>query len=288
MAIIVESRRDFGSMNGGSIRFSNLTDSDKEYLMKKYGISIKDLKTLDLTSGDKKELFMRHRKDFGEHMGFDGHHMFMADQKMKDGSFFEITKDYSEAYPEGWTDIDEDILVVRKNNPGVVIGHPVADCPVVMMTDRRQGITAIGHCSAELIDAKMPMMISEVLQSAYSSKADDIMAYVSACAGDSWTYDKFPKWAKDEDVWKSCIVFGDDEKFHIHLRPAIMTQVILSGLKKENVFFNMDDTILNSSYYSNSAASEYGLNQPEKAGRNFAGMFYADEHSDQTVIKKGK
>lgn len=287
MVKIVESRKDFGSMNGGSIRFANLTDADKEFLIKKYGIDIKDLSTWDLTA-DKKELFMKHREDFGKHMGFDGRKMFMADQKNKNGSFFEITKDYSEAYPEGWTDIDEDILVVRKDNPGVVIGHPVADCPVVMMSDRKQGITAIGHCSAELIDKKMPIMISEVLQRAYSSKAEDIMTYVSACAGDNWTYDSFPKWAKDEKLWDHCIIYGDDNKFHINMRPAIMLQVISSGIKRENVLFNMDDTISNPNYYSNNASSEYGLNQPEKFGRNFAGVFYKENEHDDIEIKKGK
>ena len=50
-------------------------------------------------------------------------------------AFFEIDRDYVEANPNGWTDIDEDILVVTKKTPGVVIGHPVADCPVVMTAD---------------------------------------------------------------------------------------------------------------------------------------------------------
>lgn len=286
MPIIVESRKDFGSMNSGSIRFSNLTEKDKEFLAEKYGITIKDLETFDLTH-DKKCIFMRHREDFGHSMGFDGRKMFMADQKDKSGSFFEVTRDYSDANPDGWTDIDEDILVVRKTTPGIVIGHPVADCPVVMMMDRRQGITAIGHCSAELIDLRLPMMISEVLQSAYSAKADDIITYVSACAGDSWTYDKFPKWAKDMDLWEKCVIYGDDGKFHINLRPAIMLQIISSGLKRENVVFNMDDTIFNPNYFSNSASSPYGLNQEEKAGRHFAGAFY-DDSNDELKIHKGR
>ena len=36
----------------------------------------------------------------------------------------------------------------------------------------------------------------------------------------------------------------------------------------------MDDTITNPNYYSNSAASPYGLNDLSKAGRHFAGLFY--------------
>lgn len=41
-----------------------------------------------------------------------------------------------------------------------------------------------------------------------------------------------------------------------------------------SIQFNMDDTITNPNYYSNCAASPYGLNDPTKYGRNFSGAFY--------------
>ena len=94
---------------------------------------------------------------------FDWYKMFMANQKTKDGSYFEITNDYLEANPDGWSDISEDILIVTDKTPGVVIGHPVADCPVIVMEDKRKGVTAMAHCSADLIDKKMPMMIADTI-----------------------------------------------------------------------------------------------------------------------------
>lgn len=42
----------------------------------------------------------------------------------------------------------------------------------------------------------------------------------------------------------------------------------------KNVVFNGNDTITNPEYYSNSAASPYGLNDPSKFGRNFMGVMY--------------
>ena len=287
MINIVESRNDFGTMNTGTVRFSNLTDSDKKMLCDKYNLSLFDLENYDLTK-DRKSIFNKHRDDFGKAMGFDGKKMFMADQKDKIGTVVEINKDYVEANPDGWTDIDEDILAVTKDTPGVVIGHPVADCPVVMMTDKRKGVSVIGHCDAKLIDKKLPGMIAEVLLVAYESKADDIYTYISACAGESWTYDCFPNWAKDEKMWDKCIVYGDDNNFHINLKPAIMMQLIERGLKKQNIVFNMDDTITNPSYYSNSASNVNGLNKEEKFGRNFAGVFYDDNGKDDIEIHKGK
>ena len=287
MINIVESRKDFGSMNTGTIRFSNLTDADKKMLSDKYNLSIMDLKEYDLTT-DKRKIFDNHREEFGKKYGFDGKKMFMADQKDNVGTFFEITPEYVEANPNGWSDIKEDILVVTKNTPGVVVGHPVADCPVVMMSDRRQGISVVGHCSAEMINKGLPIMIAAILRSAYGSRCDDIMTYVSACAGENWTYDKFPKWATDMNLWDHCIVYGDDNKFHINLRPAILLQILSMGIGRENVFFNMDNTISNPKYYSNSASSPKGEGKEEKYGRNFAGIFYDEKDDNIIKISKGK
>ena len=46
-------------------------------------------------------------------------------------------------------------MIITDSVPGVVIGHAVADCPVVMMVDEKRGVAAIGHCSAEMIDKKL-------------------------------------------------------------------------------------------------------------------------------------
>ena len=287
MVKIVESQRDFGNMNIGKMRPSNLTEEDKRLLSERHHITIKDIDTYDL-SQDREEIFRLHRQNMGEAMGFDGAHMFMADQTHKTGTHFEITKEFVEANPEGWKDIPEDILVVTKNTPGVVIGHPTADCPVVMMMDKRQGISVVGHCSADLIDKRMPAMVGEVLRSVYGSRAEDIYAYVSACAGDNWTYDCFPKWARDEHVWHRCIQMGEDGLFHIRLKPAVLMQVLSVGVPADHIRFNMDDTITDEHYYSNSAASKDGGDTSSKFGRHFSGLFYEDEESDDITIQKGR
>ena len=141
MIKIIESQKDFGSMNAGSIKWENLTEEDKKILQDKYHLEGLSLKNLDLTP-EKANIFLQHRLNLGKSMGFDGKKIFMADQEHKEGTHFEITKDYVEANPNGWTDIPEDILVITSKTPRVVIGHPVADCPVVMMVDQKQKIAA--------------------------------------------------------------------------------------------------------------------------------------------------
>lgn len=227
-----------------------------------------------LSAEERQALFLNSRISAGKHFGFDGHKVFMADQIDKCGSYFKITDEYVRENPNGWSDIREDILLITDEVPSVVIGHPVADCPVVMMEDPIKGVAAIAHCSAEMIDRKLPMMVADALVDAYGSRDEDIVTYVSACAGDGWTYNGFPKWATDEEMWKDGIVADENGIFHIDLRKVIAKQLEMRNIDLENVEFNMDDTITNPNYYSNNASSPYGGNDQSKAGRNFAGLFY--------------
>lgn len=247
---IVESTREHGNMNANKRFYSE-----------------------SLTTEEREKLFFEHRAMLGSHYGFDPNKFFMADQLDKTGSYFEITEDYVRENPNGWTDIREDILIITDKVPGVVIGHPVADCPVVIISDARQGVTAIGHCSAELIDKKMPMMVADALVEAYGSNDKDLYAYISACAGPNWTYNNMPGWAKDMNVWKNSII-DDNGIFRINLRQALLEQLKERKIVLNHIRCNPADTITDSRYYSNFAASTYGLNDESKSGRHFAGAFY--------------
>lgn len=266
----VDSQNIYGTMNGGTVSLTNMTDSDKKMIK-----DLHDLESLDdysLTKDDKSMVFREHRKAFAADQGFDWHKMFMMDQVNKDGSYFELTEDYVEANPNGWTDIPEDILIITDKVPGVVAGCPVADCPVVMMSDMKQGITAIAHCSANLIDKKLPMMVADALTQGYGSREENLSIIVGAHAGPNWTYDSWPNFASDKEFWKDCIVEQDGE-FKINLRKALKKQFALRGLENCDTIYNMADTITDSRYYSNAVYRK----QPEKLGRHFEGAFYEEE-----------
>lgn len=266
----VSSKNIFGTMNSGTVRLSNLTESDRELIMHRHNLSsMEGFTDNDITRQDKSAIFSEHRKALGEAFDFDPAKMFMADQVDKTGSYFEITPEYVEKNPKGWTDINQDILVVTDKVPGVVVGHPVADCPVVMMVDEKLGVAAVGHCSAEMINKKLPVMIAKALED-YGSNIEDIEVLVSACVGPDWTYDRFPGWATDSEVWKDAITEVNGE-FKIDLRKAIKKQLDSKGLK--NVTFNMDDTITNDLYYSNSE----GRIRTCKIGRQFEGLYFNEE-----------
>lgn len=233
----------------------------------------------DWTLEQRKEEFMKHRIAAAKDYGFDPKMMFMADQDKKDGSYKILDQEFISQYDDGWNaSIPEDILIITNKTPNVVIGHPVADCPVVMMTDATKGVVAIGHCSAELIDKKMPMMIADALVDAYGSKDEDIYTFVSACAGPNWTYNQYPAWATDRKMWEAGITADENNIFHIDIKKVIANQLKERNIYgKANVIFSLADTIRDPRFYSNSASSPYGLNDATKAGRNFAGMFYKEE-----------
>ena len=238
--------------------------------MYKNDLKPSELEEYQLTKSDKNMIFANHRRAFAEANGFDWHKMFMADQVNKNGSYFEITRDYVENNSNGWTDIPEDILIITDEVPGVAIGHPVADCPVIIMEDVKNKVTAIAHCSAELIDKRMPMMIADALSSAYNTKDEDIKVRVSSCAGPTWTYDKWPGFANDKKIWEdTCAITEWDNEFKINIRAAIAGQLIERGIG-QNVSYDFADTIIDKEYYSNSASRS----NPDKYGRQFTGAIY--------------
>lgn len=279
---IIDVGNQFGTMNTSSISLSNLSGLDKFYLYAVFGVLVDhDSK---LNSEIRQIIFERHRRAMADHYGFDASKIFIADQKNKDGSSFEITREFVEANPDGlMASIPEDILITTDKVPGVVIGHPVADCPVVMAADLSKGAVAIAHCSAELIDKKMPMMVVDALQRAYDSKDDDIVAYISACAGSDWSYDTYPRWATDRKLWDGAII-EENGVFKIDMRKVIENELLERNI--HTMEFNMDNTRTNPNYYSNSMASPNGGNDPTKAGRNFAGVFFKPKYREKVKFKE--
>lgn len=269
----VDSRNIYGTMNGGTIRLSNITKADKEMLIKQH--ALQTLEGYELTQEDKDRIFDTHWENFARDNGFDPGRKFMTLQDTKKrelGSYFELEKEYVEANPGGWTDIFESILIVTDKVPGVVACHPVADCPVVIMHDKKQNIAALAHCSADLVDKKLPMMVADALTQGYGTKEEDISILVGAHAGPNWTYNNYPKWATDEELWNDCIT-EKDGLYKINLKKALLKQFVERKLGNCPTKMSLADTITDPRYYSNSA-KDY---DSSKLGRHIEGIFFEDD-----------
>ncbi len=218
----------------------------------------------------RRELFLENRKKAAKHYGFDPYKFYMPSQQ-KDGSYQVLTEEMVAATQDGWDlDIPADILIVTDRTPNVVVGYPVADCAVVIMSDLKNGMTATAHCAAEFVDRRLPQMTLEALKSEINSKEDDISVYVSACAGNSWVYHRFPSWATDAEIWeRSGAIVEDHGMYRIDLRKAILAQLEVNAFHQ--FLMNPADTITNDHYFSNHAAN---CGDETKLGRHFAGAFY--------------
>lgn len=245
---MIDTTKEFGTMTTKDIFYDSKLDYEK-----------------------RKTIFLERRKVASlSHNGeFDPYKFYMPSQT-KDGSATVLTQEMVDAYQDGWDlDIKSDILIVTDKTPGVVAGYPVADCPVLIASDLKNGVTATAHCGAEMVDRYLPQMTVEALQSKYDSKLDDIYIYIGSHAGANWTYDRVPSFI-NESFWEETGAFRQvgDKDYKIDLRKALLYQ--LNPEKFESYIVNNDDTITNNNYFSNSAAGK----DESKFGRQFTGAYY--------------
>lgn len=234
-------------------------------------------------SNIKNDLFKR-RLNLGEKYGFDGTKIIVplqknmsCNNKYPDGKYV-VLNDEDCVYQEIdlWSvDIPTDIMLIKKGIPGVMMAYPVADCPVVIMEDRKNGALALAHCGAEYINRELPMQIADSLLKEVNSFDEDIKVYVGPYASaDNFTYDSYPKWATNDKVWDGCI-YEKDGLYHIDMKKAIINQLNERKIKLENIKISNVDTISSPYYYSNNAAYH---GHKEKNGRFLVGAGYAEQN----------
>lgn len=222
------------------------------------------------------DIFLKVRQEIGRKIGFKGEKMFQASQKTSqnndlypDGKYIVITEENMMQEDYWYEQLPADILIISNKYKNIVVGNQMADCPVLIVEDRKLGVTALSHCGASYIDRYLPVDTIKALQKEYSSQLEDIYVYIGSCIKkDSYTYDCYPKWATNKDVWKEAITKKNDI-YYIDLIKAITNQLNNIGIK--NIEISPYDTATNPRFYSNAAASK---GKKEKFGQNFVGFFY--------------
>lgn len=245
---------------------------------KKDGILCKNKKFYDkdLSEENIKQIFYQTRQKLGEKNGFKGEKMFQANQKSpdkndlyKDGKYVILDDTFMQKDDYWYEDIKTDILILEEKYKGVVVGHPMADCPILIIEDRKQGVTALSHCGASYIDRLLPKQTVEALIERFNSNPEDLYAYIGSSAKkESYIYETYPKWATNKELWKDTIK-QEDDGFHIDLVTTIEKQLV--NMKIKNITISPIDTITNDEYYSHYASVK---GKKDKLGQNFVGFFY--------------
>ena len=222
------------------------------------------------------ELFLQVRINLGKKYGFDGRKIFQALQKTDqnnieypDGMYHVINENDIDNDDLWEVKIPADILIISEKHKNIVVGNQMADCPILIVEDRKQGVTALSHCGAPYIDRLLPYQTVEALIKECKSNPNDLYVYIGSCAKkESFIYDRYPLWAKNQEVWDKYII-QNGEDYHIDMIGAMIKQIKKFNIS--NIEVSSEDTITNEKHYSHSAAYKGNNN---KKGQNFVGFFY--------------
>ena len=219
--------------------------------------------------------FLNTRKEMGKKFNFNYLKMIEVKQKMQDNGDYPDNKyvllDDSYMQKEDFFDeeIHGDILVLSSKYEGVVVGHRQADCPVLILEDRVQGITALCHTNTIHINRELPKHLIMTLIDNFDSKLKDLYLYIGSFVHkEHYIYDKYPIWATNEEVWHDAII-KEEDGYHIDMKQAIINQIKQFDIKE--VKFSPIDTADDNSYASHTMFVKGNNN---KKGQNLVGFYY--------------
>lgn len=227
---------------------------------------------------ERKKVLQSVKNKVGKKYQFDGNHIFQPYQKdvekdvdYPDGKYIKISE--KDLVKEDYWDekLPCDILMIDTEYPNIVIGHRMADCPVIIAEDIKKQVVAVSHCGASQINREVPRLTIEALKKEKNSNSEDIHVYIGSCIKkENYKYDRYPLWATNKKVWENKITLRDGI-YYIDLISAIKKQLKDENIPLENITESPYDTLLSDDYYSHTEAH----NNPDyQQGQNFVGCFY--------------
>ncbi len=241
------------------------------------GIFSKDRKFYKETATEK-EIFNKIKESrikLGNKHNFSGLKMIQAIQKMEDNDSYKDNKvviiddKYLQKDDYFKEKIYSDILIINNKYKGVALCHRMADCPVLILEDRKEGYTAIVHCGIYHINRGLPKEFIKSMINNCHSKPENLYLYIgSHIKKESYVYESYPSKATNKDIWKDAIIHKEDG-YHIDLSKAILNQINEFNLKEINIS-NIDTAS------SNNYASHYKAFHGDKSklGQNIVGFYY--------------
>lgn len=222
------------------------------------------------------KIFLGVRIKIGKKYGFDGRKMIQALQKTEankidypDGKYHIINEKDIEHEDLWYVEIPTDILILKEEYKNIVVGNQMADCPILIVEDRKKGVTALSHCGAPYINRKLPYQTAEALVKEFKSNPEDLYVYIgSNSKKENYIYDRYPAWATNKDIWDGYII-EKNNNYSIDMEGAMIKQLGALGIK--NIEISKADTVTDDRYYSHSAFSKGNIS---KKGQNFVGFFY--------------
>ncbi len=239
----------------------------------KYGIMSESSRFYPRNSSkEKRALDFRRRKELlAYNHGFSPEKMFIALGQSGKNDYHIITKENANGLGRNF---NESILILTSEIEGVLIGSTTSDNPVVVIEDSKSGVTAIAKCDGGSINRALPLAIMSVLEEEFQTTPKDVKVYIGACVGKNFKYRNWPEFAKREELWKNSIKLADvNDKakyYYVDFHRAITEQLTSSGVLREKIVWNTDNTLKNDDYFTD-------LGPKTKCGRNLVGAYYEDK-----------
>ncbi len=163
--------------------------------------------------------------------------------------------------------------VVESTGRSVALVFPAADCAVIRMYDKKNDVIGISHSGILHTTKNVIGSMAEYMRDHFHSNMDDVIVFVSAFANEGMIWDKVPPYAeKNPEIWGDYVVKLDDGNYMVKYGDKIYDQLIESGLLEKNIYFNKDNTIKDTTYFSNTRIKS--KENPDRAGRNMFGISF--------------
>lgn len=186
------------------------------------------------------------------------------------------------------------IVILKRDNPGIAVGYSVSDDPVVIMEDQEKGITALAHCGIKQITQRIPLYMIKAMQKEAGSNIKNIKVYISSNLKKENNKVIFrPKEIKNNpEVWKGQVKRshklepsrGTIEKVinitkfltekSINQEGAITKMLIQRGINPESITINNKNTYTNPNLFSKTKAKD--LHEKELEGSYLVRAYYED------------
>ena len=211
---------------------------------------------------------------------------YKSDIAHRDGSLWNVDKNYDAVFMRRETHFQ----VAEDFGRSLSLVYPAADCAIVRMYDKKNDVIGITHSDIVHTTTNIVGNMVKFMQEKYNSSLDDIVVMVGAFAKDGMIWDKYPPFAEENpEVCSDYIEKIDDNHYNVNYGDLLYKQLINSGLSKENIYFDHDNTITNDDYFSNNRAKL----QNERDGRNLFGITFdslpvfekQEEDSINTILK---
>lgn len=211
---------------------------------------------------------------------------YKTDLAHKEGTLWNVPKNYDAVFMTRETHFQ----VVEDFGRSISLVYPAADCAIVRMYDKKNDVIGITHSDIAHTSNNIIGDMVKFMKERYGSNPEDIIVMVGAFAQEGMIWDKYPPFAEEHaDVWNGYIEKIDDTHYNINYGDRIYDQLIESGISKDNIYFDKDNTIKNEEYFSNNRTKLQG----DREGRNLFGITFdslpvyeSKEAGESSVILK--